>query len=85
MLSRREREVAELVAAGHTNRLVAERLGIGEKTVEKHIGSIYAKLGFRSRATLAAYVGATRKHAGRVSPHIGAAHSAVSLAFRSSR
>jgi len=57
VLSRREREVAELVAAGHTNRLIADRLGVGEKTVEKHVGSIYAKLGFRSRAMLAAYIG----------------------------
>jgi DNA-binding CsgD family transcriptional regulator len=66
VLSRREREVAELVAAGHTNRLVADRLGIGEKTVEKHVGSIYTKLGFRSRATLAAFVGDAKSRAASV-------------------
>jgi DNA-binding NarL/FixJ family response regulator len=52
-LSEREREVASFVAAGLGNAAIAERLSISKKTVEKHIGSIYDKLGIRSRAQLA--------------------------------
>ncbi len=55
-LSEREREVAVLVARGLTNRAVAELLFVGEKTVEKHVSSIYHKLGFSTRARLAGYV-----------------------------
>jgi DNA-binding CsgD family transcriptional regulator len=57
-LSDREREVAALVARGLTNRAVAELLFVGEKTVEKHVSSIYHKLGFTTRARLAGYVAA---------------------------
>jgi DNA-binding CsgD family transcriptional regulator len=53
VLSEREREVAEFVAAGLGNSAIAERLFISKKTVEKHVGSIYDKLGVRSRAQLA--------------------------------
>lgn len=52
-LSEREREVATFVAAGLANAAIAERLSISKKTVEKHVGSIYDKLGIRSRAQLA--------------------------------
>ena len=46
LLSRREQEVAALVARGLTNRVIAERLVIGERTVETHVSRILAKLGF---------------------------------------
>ncbi len=59
-LSDREREVAVLVARGLTNRAVAELLFVGEKTVEKHVSSIYHKLGFSTRAGLAGYVAGQR-------------------------
>ncbi len=59
-LSEREREVADLVARGLTNRAVAEALFVGEKTVEKHVTAIYAKLGFSTRARLAGYMAAQR-------------------------
>ncbi len=52
-LSAREREVAELVAAGKRNREVAATLFLSEKTVESHLARIYDKLGVRSRAALA--------------------------------
>ena len=52
-LSAREREVAELVAAGKRNRDVAAALFVSEKTVESHLAHIYDKLGVRSRAALA--------------------------------
>jgi DNA-binding CsgD family transcriptional regulator/sugar lactone lactonase YvrE len=54
-LSRREREVAELVAQGLTNREIAERLFISERTAEGHVQSIRNKLGFTSRTQIAAW------------------------------
>jgi DNA-binding CsgD family transcriptional regulator len=53
-LTAREREVAELVARGHSNKEVAGALFLSEKTVEHHLSRIYAKLGVRSRTELAA-------------------------------
>jgi DNA-binding NarL/FixJ family response regulator len=55
-LSSREREVAELVAEGKTNREVAGALFLSEKTVGSHLARIYDKLGVHSRAALAAVV-----------------------------
>jgi DNA-binding CsgD family transcriptional regulator len=54
-LTRREREVAQQVAAGRSNRAIARALGIGERTVEDHVAHALAKLGFSSRAQLAAW------------------------------
>lgn len=54
-LTRREREISKLVAAGMTNRKIADRLAIAERTVEGHVERIRAKLGFRSRAQIAAW------------------------------
>lgn len=56
-LTGREREVLRLVGDGATNRLVARRLGISEKTVKNHLSSVFAKLGVtsRSQAVLAAF------------------------------
>jgi DNA-binding CsgD family transcriptional regulator len=48
-----EATVAGLVAEGRTNREVAARLVLSEKTVESHLSRIYRKLGVRSRAELA--------------------------------
>ena len=55
-LSRREREVATLVASGGTNRQIGERLFITERTVEGHIERIMNKLGVRSRTEVAMWV-----------------------------
>jgi predicted ATPase/DNA-binding CsgD family transcriptional regulator len=55
-LSRREREVASLVAQGRSNREIADALAITERTVEGHISSMLAKLDFRSRAQISAWV-----------------------------
>jgi DNA-binding NarL/FixJ family response regulator len=52
----REREVAEHVAAGETNRGIAGALFLSEKTIESHLARIYGKLGVRSRVALAALV-----------------------------
>jgi DNA-binding CsgD family transcriptional regulator len=55
-LSPREREVADRVASGRTNREVAAALFLSEKTVGSHLARIYDKLGVHSRAALAAIV-----------------------------
>ncbi|GAC1299513.1 MAG: helix-turn-helix transcriptional regulator [Vulcanimicrobiaceae bacterium] len=55
-LSVRERQVAELVALGRSNLEIARALAISGKTVEKHLGSIYAKLGLSSRVQLATQI-----------------------------
>lgn len=54
-LSRREREVVVMVAAGMTNRQIAERLFIAERTAEGHVERIRNKLGFRSRTEVATW------------------------------
>jgi two-component system response regulator NreC len=51
-LSRREREVLELVARGYTNQQVADRLSLSVKTVETHRARLVEKLGLRTRADL---------------------------------
>jgi DNA-binding CsgD family transcriptional regulator len=55
-LTRREREVASLVGRGLTNRQIAEELSISERTVDAHLRKILKKLGFGSRAQIAAWV-----------------------------
>jgi non-specific serine/threonine protein kinase len=55
-LSRREAEVAKLVSEGLTNRQIAERLFIAERTAEGHVEQIRNKLGFSSRSQVAAWV-----------------------------
>lgn len=52
-LSTREREVAEAVAEGLTNKVVAARLGITERTVKAHLATVFDKLGVRDRLQLA--------------------------------
>lgn len=54
-LTAREREVAALIARGKSNREIAADLFIGERTVQTHISSIFAKLGCDSRARVAAW------------------------------
>jgi non-specific serine/threonine protein kinase len=54
-LSRREREVAAMVAAGMTNREIATRLFIAERTAEGHVERIRNKLGVRSRTEVATW------------------------------
>jgi pimeloyl-ACP methyl ester carboxylesterase/DNA-binding CsgD family transcriptional regulator len=54
-ISRREREVAVLLARGLTNRQIAEDLAISVATVERHVANLFNKLGHRSRAQVAAW------------------------------
>ncbi|MBP2476642.1 DNA-binding CsgD family transcriptional regulator [Crossiella equi] len=55
-LTARESEIAELVSKGHTNRAIAERLVLSERTVTTHVSNILAKLDLPSRTALAAYL-----------------------------
>ena len=55
-LSGREHEIAGLVARGLTNREIAARMFLSEKTVESHLSKAFTKLGVSSRAALAAQV-----------------------------
>jgi ATP/maltotriose-dependent transcriptional regulator MalT len=60
-LSGRQREIAELVALGRSNREIASELFLAEKTVEGHLSNIFSKLDVSSRAAVAAAV--ARAHA----------------------
>ncbi len=55
-LTAREREVAALVAQGKTSREIADLLVVSERTAEGHVSTILGKLGFTSRAQIAAWV-----------------------------
>ena len=54
-LTAREREIAELVSAGLTNRAIADRLVLSERTIEGHVRSTLAKLQLANRTELAAW------------------------------
>jgi pimeloyl-ACP methyl ester carboxylesterase/DNA-binding CsgD family transcriptional regulator len=54
-LTRRERDVAVMVAEGMSNRRIAEALVLSERTVEGHVERLRTKLGFHSRAQIAAW------------------------------
>ena len=60
-LSEREFEVAQLVAAGLTNRQIAERLVLAPKTISAHVTHILAKLGAARRAEIAAWCATVRR------------------------
>lgn len=54
-LTPRELEVVRLVAEGKTNRAIADLLYLSEKTVDRHLSNVFAKLGVSSRAAATAY------------------------------
>ncbi|WP_051023019.1 ATP-binding protein [Nocardia pneumoniae] len=56
VLTAREQQVAELVAEGLSNRQIAERLVVSPRTVDRHLENILGKLGFSSRAQIAAWM-----------------------------
>ena len=58
-LTRREQQVAELVAQGLTNRAIAENLVISVRTAQGHVEHVLTKMGFTSRAQIAAWVVST--------------------------
>lgn len=54
-LTQRQREVAALIAEGMTNREIAARLTITERSAESHVERIRDRMGFRSRSQIAAW------------------------------
>ncbi|MGY0498953.1 ATP-binding protein [Nocardia sp. FBN12] len=56
VLTRREREVARLIAHGYGNRRIAQDLVISVRTAESHVDHILTKLGFTSRTQIATWV-----------------------------
>jgi len=75
-LTRREREVAHLVAQGLTNREIAARLFISERTAESHVEQLRGKLGFRSRSQIAAWMAGQQAAAEDAAPAPAAAEPA---------
>jgi len=55
-LTRRQLEIAELIAADLTNRQIADRLFLSERTVETHITNMLNKLGLNSRVQLSRWL-----------------------------
>jgi DNA-binding NarL/FixJ family response regulator len=55
-LTPREREIAALIARGLSNRAIADELVISQATVARHVANMLTKLGFSSRAQVAAWV-----------------------------
>ena len=56
LLTRREQQIAALVAEGLSNRAIAQQLGISKRTVDAHIVHIFAKLGVSSRIQLVSWL-----------------------------
>ena len=56
LLGKREAEVSQLVAEGLSNKQIGARLFISERTVGSHVRNILNKLGFNSRAQIAAWI-----------------------------
>jgi DNA-binding CsgD family transcriptional regulator/sugar lactone lactonase YvrE len=80
-LSRREREVAALVADGLTNREIGTRLFISERTVDGHLEHIREKLAVSSRAQVAAWF-VSQSHAGAAAVTVPQPSKRVSNATR---
>jgi predicted ATPase/DNA-binding CsgD family transcriptional regulator len=55
-LTSREHQIAALIATGRSNKAIAGELSISPTTVARHVANILAKLGFRSRTQIAAWV-----------------------------
>ncbi len=68
-LTPRESQIAELVAGGASNKLIARQLDITDRTVKAHLGAIFQKLGVSDRLQLALYViGAGPSRSGTTAP-----------------
>lgn len=62
-----ERKVLDLIGEGMSNREIAERLGVAEKTVKNHITSLLAKMGLQRRTQAAAWVAGNKRSAWKTS------------------
>ncbi|HEY6634615.1 MAG TPA: AAA family ATPase, partial [Acidimicrobiia bacterium] len=70
-LTQQERQVADLVGAGATNRETADALFLSTKTIEFHLANVYRKLGVRSRTEMAHKLNQAEDAATRVSSDVG--------------
>ncbi len=61
-LTRREREVANLLERGFTSRQIASKLHLSERTVDNHVANILRKLNLHSRAQVSAKMAKLRSH-----------------------
>ncbi|HKA09383.1 MAG TPA: helix-turn-helix transcriptional regulator [Candidatus Dormibacteraeota bacterium] len=61
VLAKREADVARLIADGLSNKQIGVRLFISEHTVETHVRSVLNKLGFNSRAQIAAWIASSSR------------------------
>jgi len=68
LLSAREAQVAKAVSAGRSNREVAEKMFISERTVKAHLGAIFEKLGVRDRLQLVLRLSASPEPAPNPAP-----------------
>lgn len=55
-VTRRQREIAQLVACGLSNAQIAARLGIGRRTVKGHLMAVYRQVGVQSRHELVSWL-----------------------------
>lgn len=74
-LSAREGEIARLVADGLTNKQIASRLFVSERTVDSHVRNIFGKLGTSSRAQIATWVTSRVNEPAAIHAHVRGARS----------
>ena len=68
LLTAREQQIALQIGMGSSNKLIAQRLGITERTVKAHLGSVFAKLGVHDRLQLALLVTGRMQYTGPTTP-----------------
>jgi DNA-binding NarL/FixJ family response regulator len=62
-LTQREREIAQMVASGDSNKIIARKLNITDRTVKAHLTTVFNKLQVRDRLQLALYVNKGQRQA----------------------
>lgn len=67
-LTEQERRILELIAEGYTNRQIAEKIYLAEKTVKNYVSSLLAKLGMERRTEAAAYAARLAERRRRQAP-----------------
>lgn len=70
LLTAREQQIALQIGMGSSNKLIAQRLGITERTVKAHLGSVFAKLGVHDRLQLALLVTGRMQYTSPTTPVI---------------